>query len=413
VAASPRSRLVKQRASRSSILAFIQHETTAGLILVLAAVAAIAVYNVAPLRPLYDGLLHAPVDLSVGGFYLKKTLIHWINDGLMAIFFFLVGLEIKREILEGNLSSREQIVLPAIAAVGGMAAPALIYIFINAGQSELLRGWAIPAATDIAFALGALSLAGKRVPVSLKVFLLTLATLDDLGAVVIIALFYTAQLSVIALLLAGVALLVLLLLNRFHVGRTGAYLFVGLALWLFVSESGVHATLAGVALAMMIPLQRADGSALIHPIEHALHPYVKFLILPLFAFANSGIPLEGFAVSKVMETVPLGIAAGLVIGKPLGILAAVAAAIGLGWARLPEGCGWRHMAAVGCLAGIGFTMSLFIGSLAFASPDLETSVRVGVITGSVISAILGVTILMTVPARPGSTSAPRRPVANS
>ncbi len=402
---------MKQNAGGASYLAFIKHETTAGLILVLAAMAAIAVYNVEPLRPLYDGLLHAPVDLSLGGFYLKKTLLHWINDGLMAVFFFLVGLEIKREILDGNLSSREQIALPAIAAVGGMAVPALIYVFINLGERELLQGWAIPAATDIAFALGALSLAGKRVPVSLKIFLLTLATLDDLGAVVIIALFYTAQLSVIALLLASVALLVLLLLNRLHVGRIGAYLLVGLALWLCVSESGVHATLAGVALAMMIPLRRADDSPLIRPIEDALHPYVKFLILPLFAFANAGIPLEGFAVSKLLESVPLGIAAGLVIGKPLGILATVAAAFAFGWARLPEGCGWRHMAAVGCLAGIGFTMSLFIGSLAFAAPELETSVRVGVIVGSMISAALGVTILWTVP--PGSASAPRRPAANS
>ena len=405
---------MKQHASGcGSTHAFIQPETTAGLILVLAAAAAIAVYNVAPLRPLYDGLLHASLDLSVGKFYLEKTLIHWINDGLMAVFFFLVGLEIKREIVEGNLSSRQQIVLPAIAAVGGMAVPALIYVLINVGESALLQGWAIPAATDIAFALGALSLAGKRVPASLKVFLLTLATLDDLGAIVIIALFYTAQLSVIALMLAAVALLVLLLLNRFHVGRTGAYLLAGLALWVFVSESGVHATLAGVALALMMPLRRADGSPIIHPIEETLHPYVKFLILPLFAFANAGIPIDGFAAAKLVETVPLGIAAGLAIGKPLGILATVAAVVGFGWARLPEGCGWRHMTAVGCLAGIGFTMSLFIGSLAFATPNLETSVRVGVIMGSVISAILGVAILMTAPARPGSASASRRPAANS
>ncbi len=398
---------------RSSLLAFIHHETTAGLILVLAAIAAIAVYNVAPLRPVYDGLLHAPVDLSLGGFHLEKTLLHWINDGLMAIFFFLVGLEIKREVLEGNLSSRQQLALPAIAAAGGMAFPALIYTFINAGRSELLQGWAIPAATDIAFALGALSLAGNRVPVSLKVFLLALATLDDLGAIVIIALFYTAQLSVPALLLAAVALLFLFSLNRFHVGRTGAYLLVGLALWFCVSESGVHATLAGVALAMMIPLRRPDGSHLIGPIEEALHPYVKFFILPLFAFANAGIPLEGFAASKLLETVPLGVAAGLAIGKPVGVLAAVAAAIGLGLARLPEDCNWRHVAAAGCLAGIGFTMSLFIGSLAFKAPDLETSVRVGVITGSVISTILGLAMLLMIPAPRDSSSGRRRPASNS
>ena len=405
--------MMKQADGRGSLHAFIQHETAAGALLVLAAIAAVVAYNLESLRPLYDGLLHAPLGWSVGGFHLEKTLLHWINDGLMAVFFFLVGLEIKREILEGNLSSRRQIVLPAIAAVGGMAVPALIYVFINAGQSELLQGWAIPAATDIAFALGALSLAGKRVPVSLKIFLLTLATLDDLGAIVIIALFYTAQLSASALLLMVAALFVLSLLNRFHVGRTGAYLFVGLALWLFVSESGVHATLAGVTLALMIPLHRTDGSPIIHPIEHALHPYVKFLVLPLFAFANAGIPLGGFAFEKLFETVPLGIAAGLVFGKPLGILATVAAAVALGWARLPEACGWRHMAAVACLAGIGFTMSLFIGSLAFSSPELETSVRVGVITGSVISTVLGLTILLMVPAPRGSASGPRRPAANN
>jgi NhaA family Na+:H+ antiporter len=388
-----------KRDSLARLHAFIHHETTAGLILVLAAVAAIVAYNVAPLRPIYDGLLHAPLAVSIGSLGFTKTLLHWINDGLMAVFFFLVGLEIKREVLEGNLSSREQIVLPAIAAVGGMAVPALIYIFVNAGDDQLLRGWAIPAATDIAFALGALSLAGKRAPISLKVFLLTLAALDDLGTVVIIAMFYTAQLSAIALLLASAALLVLFIFNRMRISRTAVYILGGVALWIFVSESGVHATLSGVALAMMIPLHRGDGAPFIHAIEEALHPYAKFLILPLFAFANAGIPLEGFAMAKLMETVPLGITAGLVIGKPLGILATVAAAVAFGVARLPEGCGWRHMTAVGCLAGIGFTMSLFIGSLAFESPALAASVRVGVITGSVISTILGVAILMMIPLR--------------
>ena len=405
--------MTAQANSLGRLHAFIHHETTAGLILVLAAIAAIVAYNLEALRPLYDSLLQAPVTVSVGNLGLSKTLLHWINDGLMAVFFFLVGLEIKREVLEGNLSSREQIVLPAIAAVGGMAVPAMIYVFVNAGQSELLRGWAIPAATDIAFALGALSLAGKRVPVSLKVFLLTLATLDDLGAIGIIALFYTAHLSAISLALAGAALLVLFIFNRMQIGRTPLYVFAGLALWVFVLKSGVHATLSGVALAMMIPLHRADGTPFIHAIEEALHPYVKFLILPLFAFANAGIPLDGFAVSKLMETVPLGIAAGLVIGKPLGILATVAAAVTFGLARLPEGCGWHHIIAAGCLAGIGFTMSLFIGSLAFEAPALATSVRVGVIAGSVISTILGVAILMTIPARQGFASGPDRSAASS
>ena len=379
--------------------AFIHQETTAGIILVLAAIAAIMAFNVDALRPLYDGMLHAPVTVSMGTIGLSKSLLHWINDGLMAVFFFLVGLEIKREVLEGNLSSRDQIVLPAIAAVGGMAVPALIYCLINWSQGELLRGWAIPAATDIAFALGALSLAGNRVPPALKVFLLTLATLDDLGAIVIIAVFYTADLAISSLVLAGVALAVLLVFNRLHISRTALYILVGLAMWVFLLKSGIHATLAGVALAMMIPLRRNNGEPFIHSIEEALHPYVKFLILPLFAFANAGIPLDGFGLSKLMETVPLGIAAGLVIGKPLGIMVAVAAAVSSGLARLPEGCGWRHMAACGCLAGIGFTMSLFIGSLAFDAPALATAVRVGVITGTVISAALGVGILMTIPSQ--------------
>lgn len=391
--------------------AFIHHETTAGLILVLAAVAAIAAYNVEALKPLYDGFLRTPVAVQVGSLSLAKPLVLWINDGLMAIFFFLVGLEIKREVLEGNLSSRDQIVLPAVAAVGGMAMPALIYSYINMGNTELLRGWAIPAATDIAFALGALSLAGSRVPVALKVFLLTLATLDDLGAIVIIAVFYTVDLSVLALTLAAAALIILVALNRLNIDRVGLYIIVGVALWIFVLKSGVHATLAGVALAMMIPMRRRDGSPIINRLEEQLHPYVTFLILPLFAFANSGIPLEGFSLAKLSETVPLGIAAGLVIGKPLGILLTVAAALALGLARLPESCTWRHMAGVSCLAGIGFTMSLFIGSLAFESAELAAAVRVGVITGSVISTLLGVAILLTAPR--GSASAPAHPAANS
>ncbi|MGH6855577.1 MAG: Na+/H+ antiporter NhaA [Aestuariivirga sp.] len=385
--------------SLTRVQAFIHHESTAGLVLVIAAIAAIAVYNVDGLRPLYDGLLQAPVTISINGLTLGKTFHHWINDGLMAIFFFLVGLEIKREVLEGNLSSRDQIVLPVLAAAGGMAVPALIYICFNAGDGNLLRGWAIPAATDIAFALGALSLAGKRAPASLKVFLLTLATLDDLGAILIIALFYTAKLSMAALGLAAIALLVLFVFNRRQIGRIALYIFAGVALWFFVLESGVHATLAGVALAMMIPLNRADGSSFIYATEQALHPYVKFLVLPLFAFANAGIPLDGFSAAKLVEAVPLGIAVGLAVGKPLGILATVIAAVHLGLARLPENCGWRQITAAGCLAGIGFTMSLFIGTLAFDTPALAISVRAGVITGSVISTILGMAILLTAPAR--------------
>jgi NhaA family Na+:H+ antiporter len=258
----------------SRLQAFLRHETTAGFVLVVAAVAAIAIYNTESLRPFYEGFLAAKVSVSAGANGLSKPALLWINDGLMAIFFFLVGLELKREILEGNLSSRDQIVLPAIAALGGMAAPALIYAVVNAGRPDLLRGWAIPAATDIAFALGALSIAGRRVPPALKVFLLTLATLDDLGAIVVIALFYTVELSVLSLGLSGATLALLLLLNRLHVGRTAPYVFLGVAMWVFVLKSGVHATLDGVALAFLIPLHRRDGSEFVHELEEGLQPDV-------------------------------------------------------------------------------------------------------------------------------------------
>jgi NhaA family Na+:H+ antiporter len=379
------------------IAAFIHHEATAGLILALAAAAALIADNITALRPVYDELLSATVSVNINDLALSKPLLLWINDGLMAVFFFLVGLEIKREILEGSLSSRDQIVLPAIAAAGGMLAPALLYCLVNWNNADLLRGWAIPAATDIAFALGALSLAGARVPGALKVFLLTLATLDDLGAIIIIALFYTAKLSVTSLALAAIALLLLLVLNRLHVSRIAPYVFIGTAMWLFVLKSGIHATLAGVALAMTVPLNRKNGSALIHAIEEGLHPYVKFAILPLFAFANAGVPLDGFSVATLFDPLPLGIAAGLVAGKPLGILLAVGIAVGLGAARLPEETGWRHLAGVGCLAGIGFTMSLFIGMLAFEDAAHAASVRFGVIAGSLVSILAGLAILL--PAR--------------
>ena len=377
---------------QSALARFINHEATAGLILVVAAAAALVFTNIGYAES-YDHFLELPVSVQIGGIGLDKTLIHWINDGLMAIFFFLVGLEIKREVLQGNLSSREQIVLPAMAALGGMAVPALIYVFFNWGSSETLRGWAIPAATDIAFALGALALVGTRVPLSLKVFLLTLATLDDLGAIIIIALFYTSNLSLTGLGMAGIAFACLVVLNRLRIDRTAPYIFFGFAMWVFVLKSGVHATLAGVALAMTIPLLRRDGSSFIHALEEGLHPYVKFLILPLFAFANAGIPLAGLSMDSLTSPLPLGIAAGLVLGKPLGILLAVTACVSLGFAKLPERATWTHVAGVGCLAGIGFTMSLFIGTLAFGSPTQIDAVRVGVIAGSIVSTLLGLTIL--------------------
>lgn len=376
---------------QSALTRFINHEATAGLILVIAAAAALVFTNIGYAES-YDYFLELPVSIQIGGIGLNKTLIHWINDGLMAIFFFLVGLEIKREVLQGNLSSREQIILPAMAALGGMAVPALIYVYFNWGTSSI-SGWAIPAATDIAFALGALALVGTRVPLSLKVFLLTLATLDDLGAIIIIAVFYTSDLSLIGLGLAGIAFTGLVILNRLRIDRTAPYIFLGFAMWVFVLKSGVHATLAGVALAMTIPLLRRDASSFIHALEESLHPYVKFLILPLFAFANAGIPLAGLSVDSLTSSVPLGIAAGLVLGKPLGILLAVIACVSLGFAKLPERASWAHIAGVGCLAGIGFTMSLFIGTLAFDGPTQIDAVRVGVIAGSIVSTLLGLAIL--------------------
>jgi len=377
---------------QSALTRFINHEATAGLALVVAAAAALVLTNIG-FAESYDYFLELPVSVQIGPIGLDKTLVHWVNDGLMAIFFFLVGLEIKREVLQGNLSSREQITLPAIAALGGMVAPALIYAFFNLGSAETLRGWAIPAATDIAFALGALALVGSRVPLSLKVFLLTLATLDDLGAIVIIALFYASDLSLIGLGLAGVAFACLIVLNRLRIDRTAPYLFFGLAMWVCVLESGVHATLSGVALAMTIPLSRNDGSGFIHALEEGLHPYVKFLILPLFAFANAGIPLAGLSMDSLAAPLPLGIAMGLVAGKPLGIGLAVFACVSLGLAKLPERATWPHMIGVGCLAGIGFTMSLFIGTLAFNTSAQIDAVRLGVIAGSVVSTILGLAIL--------------------
>ena len=378
--------------SQSTLVRFINHEATAGLALVVAAAVALILTNIG-FAETYDYFLELPVSVHIGAIGLDKTLVHWVNDGLMAIFFFIVGLEIKREVLQGNLSSREQITLPAVAALGGMAAPAMVYAFFNLGNAETMRGWAIPTATDIAFALGALALVGSRVPLSLKVFLLTLATIDDLGAIVIIALFYASDLSLIGLGLAGIAFASLIVLNSLRIDRTAPYLFFGIAMWVCVLESGVHATLSGVALAMTIPLSRNDGSGFIHALEEGLNPYVKFLILPLFAFANAGVPLAGVSLEALTSSLPLGIAVGLLIGKPLGISLAVFACVSLGLAKLPERANWLHVIGIGCLAGIGFTMSLFIGTLAFNTSAQIDAVRLGVIAGSVVSTILGLAIL--------------------
>jgi NhaA family Na+:H+ antiporter len=386
-------------------LAFIHHEATAGILLLLAALLALALANSAGAW-LYSGLLGTKVTIAVGALKLDKPLLLWINDGLMAIFFFLVGLEIKRELLVGELSTARQAALPAIAALGGMAAPALVYAAVNAGSPETLGGWAIPAATDIAFALGVLALLGPRVPVALKVFLLALAIIDDLGAIVIIAIFFTADLSVTALSLAALGLVALVVLNRLGVTRIAAYGLVGLFIWVCVLKSGVHATLAGVATALAVPLRGPDGNHEDGPVavlEESLHPWVTYLILPAFAFANAGVSLAGVSLAKLSEPVPLGIAAGLFVGKPIGIFGSTWLAIRLGLALRPPATSWLELLGVAWLGGIGFTMSLFIGVLAFPDPAFATDIRVGVLGGSLLSAIAGYMAL--------SSALSRRPIS--
>lgn len=362
-------------------------ESAGGILLVIAAAIAMTIAN-SPLGESYQAMLHTYV--------FGMSVSHWINDGLMAVFFLLIGLEVKRELLEGALKSKETAIFPAIAAVGGMLAPALVYVAFNAGDPEAISGWAIPAATDIAFALGIMALLGKRVPISLKVFLLALAIIDDLGVVVIIALFYTGDLSTMALLVGFVMTGVLFMLNAKEVTKLTPYMIVGAILWLAVLKSGVHATLAGVVIGFAIPLKGKKGehSPLKH-MEHALHSYVAFGILPLFAFANAGISLEGVSMSGLTSMLPLGIALGLLVGKPLGIFSFSWAAVKLGIAKLPQGVNFIHIFAVSVLCGIGFTMSIFISSLAFAnvSPEFDTYARLGILMGSTTAAIIGYALL--------------------
>jgi NhaA family Na+:H+ antiporter len=376
------------------IRSFLASGLAGGVLLGVAAALALVFSNSA-LAPLYDMLLGIPVELRVGPLLLAKPLLLWINDGLMAIFFFLVGLELKREILEGELSTRAQIQLPAAAALGGMAAPALIYAALNWSDPVGLRGWAIPAATDIAFALGVLLLLGSRVPIALRVFLTAVAIIDDLGAIVVIALFYTAELSVESLGVAGACLLALFALNRAGVTRAAPYLLVGLIMWVGVLKSGVHATLAGVALAMFIPLRAVgrDGEAPLKRLEHDLHPWVAFLVLPLFAFANAGVDLAGVELSDWFNPVTLGVALGLILGKQIGVFGAVWLMVRAGWASLPQRVDWLMMYGLATLCGIGFTMSLFIGGLAFDDPQQAVEVRLGVLCGSIVSGLGGWALL--------------------
>lgn len=373
---------------------FFQSETAAGAMLMLAAAVALALSN-SPLDWLYDSLLATPIAIQIGGFSLDKPLLLWINDGLMAVFFFLVGLEIKRELVEGRLSTWKRASLPAIAAAGGMIAPALIYLSFNAGHPVEAHGWAIPAATDIAFAVAVLALLGRRVPASLKVFLLALAILDDLGAIVIIALFYTADLSLGSLAIAGVGAAILLALNLKGVTRFLPYLLVGIVMWVCVLKSGVHATLTGVVLAFAVPMKDAPAGrrAPLYTLEDALGPWIAFGVMPMFAFANAGVSLAGFSASDLFAPVPLGIALGLFLGKQAGIFGFSWIATRLGLCALPPGASWAQMYGVSVVGGIGFTMSLFIGTLAFSDPAYATAVRIGVLSGSILSGFAGYAIL--------------------
>lgn len=357
-----------------------------------------------PVAWLYDALLTTPMIIQIGALRLDKPILLWINDGLMAVFFLLVGLEIKREMMCGQLSSRGQMVLPGMAALGGMALPTLIYLTVTRNEPDLSSGWAIPAATDIAFALGVLALLGKRVPLSLKVFLLAVAIIDDLGAIIIIALFYTDQLSPAMLAGAGIALAALGVLNRLNVRIISPYVMFGIMMWVFVLKSGVHATLTGVALAFAIPFGNG-GSSLLADLERKLHPWVAYGIMPLFAFANAGVSLSGASLDTFVQPLPLGIALGLFLGKQLGIFSAVWLIVKTGWARLPRGVNWSQIYGAACLAGIGFTMSLFIGTLAFEDPTHAAGVRIGVLSGSLVSALVGYRVL-----RLATKSASRRRV---
>ncbi len=373
---------------------FLEHEASGGIILCLAAALALIVAN-SPLAAFYDRLLHVHVSLGLPPLALSKSIGHWINDGLMAIFFFLVGLEIKREMLVGALSSAKTAALPVIAAVGGMLVPAVIYAAINWDNPIALRGWAIPAATDIAFAVGVMALLGNRVPPALKIFILALAIIDDLGAIVIIALFYTGDLSFEALALAMLGILALAALNKNRVTQIWPYLLVGFFVWVCVLKSGVHATLAGVATALSIPLaaSSSDREGPLERLEHAIGPWVSLCILPVFAFANAGVSLAGFSLAHFAAPVPLGIALGLFLGKPIGIYSFARTAIASGLAAAPEGASRLQLFGASVLAGIGFTMSLFIGMLAFTDPAMAVDVRLGVLSGSILSAIAGYAIL--------------------
>jgi NhaA family Na+:H+ antiporter len=381
----------------TAIEEFINKESSSGILLIFATILALVFSNTF-IAPFYEFFLHIPVEIRVGSLHIDKSLYHWVNDGLMAIFFLLIGLEVKREVLEGHLSSLNQIALPGFAAIGGMVVPALVYLAFNQNNPVAENGWAIPTATDIAFALGILSLLGNRIPVSLKIFLMALAIIDDLGAIVIIALFYTSELSTISIIVAFASLTALIALNVFGVSKKAAYFIVGTILWISVLKSGVHATLAGVALAFTIPLEAKDENnkafSPLKEIEHSLHFWVAFFILPLFAFVNAGVNVTGISMNQMSGPVPLGIMLGLFLGKQIGVFGFSFVAIKLKLAKLPEGSNWSQLYGVSILTGIGFTMSLFIVSLAFEDDSIfQYTDKLGILIASFLSGIIGYLIL--------------------
>ncbi|GIC77940.1 Na+/H+ antiporter NhaA [Moritella sp. F3] len=382
-----------------SLTQFLRTESSGGVLLIIAAVLAMIVAN-SPFSELYLSFLHTEMQVRVADIDINKSFSHWINDGLMAVFFLLIGLEVKQELVEGALASRKKSLFPIIAAAGGMFAPALVYLSFNGADPEAVKGWAIPAATDIAFALGVLSLLGKRVPVNLKIFLLALAIMDDLGVIIIIALFYTADMSVLSLTLACACISVLWLMHRYNVMSLTPYLIVGALLWVAVLKSGVHATLAGVVIGFAIPMYRKDNKDDVEnphspakTLARWLHPWTKYYILPLFAFANAGVSLTNIQLSDITSALPIGVALGLFIGKPLGIFTISWLAVKFKIATLPEGVNFKQVFAVSVLCGIGFTMSMFITSLAFTDPVMADLARLGILIGSTLAAVFGYYLL--------------------
>ncbi|QBH97455.1 Na+/H+ antiporter NhaA [Limnobaculum zhutongyuii] len=373
---------------------FLKLEASGGILLIIAALIAMIMAN-SPLLNAYEGFLHLPIVIKIAALDLSNSLAHWINDGLMAIFFLVIGLEVKKELIEGSLAGRDKAMFPVVAAIGGMILPALVYLIFNMDDVVTRTGWAIPAATDIAFALGVMALLGSRVPTSLKAFLMALAIIDDLGAIIIIALFYTKDLSMVALVGAAVTIAIMAVMNWRGVGNKLAYIIVGAILWVFMLKSGVHATLAGVITGFFIPLNGSEGSKPLDSLIHQLHPWVTYFILPLFAFANAGVALAGVTLSSLSGILPLGIMLGLVVGKPLGIFGFCWVALKTGLVKMPESIQLKHIFSVSVLCGIGFTMSIFISSLAFEGLSAEyiTYSRLGILIGSTVAAVLGYFLL--------------------